>query len=1499
MRQGIIILGILFFHFSYAQQSLQINEACNKNVNILVDEDGDYEDWIEIYNADTIAIELKNFFLSDDKQEPRMWSFPDISLASNDYLLLFASGKDRKDTINHWETALNGDSLWRYKNTGEQTVEEYILWTENDYDDSDWEEGYGGFGIGYDSISTLTIDTTIYLRQEFYLLDTSKVLITLIHAYYDDGFVAYLNGFEILRINMLKNGTKPELGVPAYPSHPSNIDTEEPPNTYVIPPLLWKNLLKNGRNVLAIQTHKSYNETIVIKPWLSFAIADSLVQTDTLAPNLPLSELPLHTNFKMSGSGEKIYLNDAFGLNIQEVDLPGLPANMSYGLLEELDSLVYFQQPSPAQANTGPAYAGVISDSIHLRYPAGFYQDSILVEIISSDSSFLIYYSTDGSPPNNESFLYDSSFYLDSTAVLRFQYHSDSLLAGPICNVTYFINDSSSLDVYSIISDPYNLWDEDYGIYVFGEDYYPVRPYFGANFWQDWERPAHIQYFNNENENLWQQDIGIKIHGNYTRMFPQKSFGFYAKSKYGHSRFNHTIPGKDYITNPKRFQLRNAGNDNEHAHFRDLLVQLRMANTNNDIQNGKPVIAYINGDYWGLYHIREKIDRYYLEDNHGVDPEELNLLEQNGLIISGDRNGFEDLMRYIKSNDLGQDTHYQYISSQIEVDNWIDNLISNIYHFNTDWPQHNTKFWNAPHKKWRQILVDQDMTMAIWSLNKAYKNPLPRLHDDSLSYLAIFYQELLKNEQFKRDYTNRFADLMNTLFLEEEYIALFDSLMSKMEPEMLRHGERWDHNTETWLHGYFTENIREFIEDRAPFMRQFLREEYSLGAYDTITLSVNPAGKGKIKLNSLYISENEWSGLYFDSIPVRLEAIPNPGYEFVGWQSVTSPQLADSNRVVERWYLQSSDSITAVFYSESGQEDTLQIAFTEISYRTYENAEAGDWIEIYNLENDTIELSSWTLKAYQPYKTWTIPEHIKIAPSSYLVLVSDTAKFKKWHPDVAQITGPFDFGLKSDGDEISLWDELGRMVSRMSFEGHSPWPNNEASAKTIELQHPSDDYHLAQHWQLGCPGGSPGTPPKNCEENYPLLFTEINYKSAEYYDSGDWIEIMNTGSESIDLSDWLIRDSRLDNDFSFPSNTWIQSQQRLVIVGDSIRFKQIYDLDDTFYGPFDFGLSSSGEEITLSNPFNQAILSLNYEVSDPWPENASGSGFTIELIDTSLNIHHGDHWMANCFLGTPSYEPDWCIQANSLLISEVKYQSLPEAESGDWIELFNSNDREVNLKDWCLLHKGDTIRIDTNYYLGPQSYIVIVADTAKFHSVYDSTVQVLCFEDFDLQKEEDAIFILNQYGHPGNMLSYHHLLNWPVFQRDTNNRTLELVNYHNTLLPENWRAGCEDGTPNLDPGYCDTEGIPDLNNDSYQFLTHPNPSSSWIRIDFQVEETEELSFVISDLNGNIVLPRKKELFYRGNQTINLNLHGLASGLYLLEIKGQRGSARQKLIKLEE
>ncbi|OYT15461.1 MAG: hypothetical protein B7C24_13015 [Bacteroidetes bacterium 4572_77] len=1478
MRKLFIFIFLFSLVSIYGQNKLRINEVCSSNTNNILDEDNDNEDWLELYNGDTLAINLSDFYLSDDENQAFKWQLPDMELGSKEYLLIYASGKDRTQIINHWETAAFGDSLWRYKNPSEESLEEHLNWNQCHYNDELWLDSLGGFGVGYENINTETSHElhSIFLRKTFYISDTSLILSAILHAYYDDGFIVYLNGYEILRINMYHDGFKPPFNKSAFRSHHSNIDGNQPPEAFPIDPHLWKTLLKNGKNVLAIQNHNFWNNyPLVIKPWLSFGMADTLKQFDTIAENLPTTKLPLHCNFKISSKGEDLFLNNHLGYHLQEIEIPKLVSDISYGYhLEYEDSLVYFSLPTPNMPNTSEATNGIIQDSIVLLFPSGNYSD-----------------------PRDTCPIYVEPFYVDSTMVIRMAYHHDTLIQGPICNFTYFINDSSKLEKFSLITDPHNLWDNDYGIYVYGYYYYPNWPYFEANFWQRWERPVHIQQFTKAHEFLWQQDAGIKIHGNYTRSFEQKSFGLYAKTEYGNKHFDDlVIPHKAYLRNTKRFLLRNGGNDWEQAHLRDLLIHRRMKDCDLEIQSGKPVAAYLNGQYWGVYHLREKIDRFYLVENCGVQTQELNLLEQNGLIIDGERQSFEELIQFVKDHDLSQETNYQHIEQEIDIYNWINNFVSNFYHMNTDWPQNNTKFWNTPNRKWRQILVDQDVTMNYRTENMIHKNPISRIHEDSLSYVAIIYKEIIKNKSFRRQFINRFSDLMNTIFLPQEYLPLLDSLMAEMDPEMEDHCQRWDKSYNTWQ-GYYTNKIRDYINGRLPYMRGFLRDAYEIGHNDTITISHFPDKKGYIKLNTIAISQQNWSGIYYDSIAISLEAIPNPGYEFVAWQSPTSPQLADSGRIIESWFLKDHDSISAIFYSESGQEDTLQLKICEINYRSFDNAEAGDWVEILNSENDTIDLSGFFLTGEKQYKKWQIPSGVKIPPHGRLVFVEDSLLFHKFHPDIPVI-GSYGFGWQAETECISLFDNLNRLITKLNFTEDSPWPNNSETSKTIELLNDDLDEQNPENWQLGCSGGSPGLAPQDCHKEIDITITEINYKSAENYDMGDWVELRNNESETLNLSQWIFRDSKNSNTFVFPDSTYLRPEQMLVLAQDTHQFIQFHPKEKTIFGPFWFGLSSSGESISLSNEFDQQIIEINYSSEEPWPDNASGSGLTIELSDFSAPPNQGKNWINSCFLGTPWHEPNWCVEANSILISEIKYQSAPGEETSDWIELYNTNNHQVNLKDWSVVFQTDTLKIADNYFIEPNDFAVLIADSLAFTSFYDTISKFIVVDSFNLQKEEGYLLVLNNHQQPGNILSYHHLLNWPVFQTDTNNRSLELFDYSNTLLAENWRCGCDYGTPALAHTYCNTDGLREHGENNYLSQVHPNPTSNNIYLEVYIPEPEKITYQIFDSQSRIIKQESMDITISGHYKFQLTLEGHKTGLYLLRITGEKGSDYQKILKTE-
>ncbi|MCK5788976.1 MAG: lamin tail domain-containing protein, partial [Chlamydiia bacterium] len=405
------------------------------------------------------------------------------------------------------------------------------------------------------------------------------------------------------------------------------------------------------------------------------------------------------------------------------------------------------------------------------------------------------------------------------------------------------------------------------------------------------------------------------------------------------------------------------------------------------------------------------------------------------------------------------------------------------------------------------------------------------------------------------------------------------------------------------------------------------------------------------------------------------------------------------------------------------------------------------------------------------------------------------------------------------------------------------------TAQSIEILADNDDYHLAENWSLACPGGSPGLPPQECYQNAQLIFTEINYKSKQDFNTDDWVEVLNKSNSAIDLSHWLFRDGNENNRFVFPQGSIINAKEKIILAMDTSKYYDFHGDEGQIFGPMNFGLSAKEEHLSISNQFDLAITELYYTNDDPWPKDVANSGYTIELADTALDMTHGENWLKNCFLGTPLAYPNSCIHAQDIIISEVKYQSDLENESADWIELYNTSDNDIPLKNWKLIHKADTLNIDTNYLLQAYSYIALSADTNLFYQIYDTDISALYLPYFDLQKDEDLLFVFDPYENIGNYLSYNHIHNWPVFYNDTNNRTLELINSQDIYNPINWRSGCEYGTPSASFADCITDDINELSLGNYRLKSHPSPFRDYIDIEFYLIKNEPISISIFDLNS--------------------------------------------------
>jgi hypothetical protein len=501
---------------------------------------------------------------------------------------------------------------------------------------------------------------------------------------------------------------------------------------------------------------------------------------------------------------------------------------------------------------------------------------------------------------------------------------------------TYFIGNRTRYDlpVISITTSEDNLFDYDRGIYTPGvvfDNWRQNNPYVEAdggrpgNYHlrgEEWEYPAHFAFWDSGSTvpDL-SQDIGFRIHGGWSRAQPMKTLRLYARSLYGKSTLEYPFfPEQDY-GEYKRIILRNSGNDNPNTMFRDALIQRVCRELNFDTQAYRPVVVFLNGEYWGIHNIRERYDKHYIKRVYGVEGEDLDLLTGMYWRKEGDNHHYVETINYIEENGLQEDEHYQYIKTRIDTENFIDYQIANIYSANTDWPANNIDFWRKrtesyqPHTpyghdgRWRWMAFDMDFGFGIWGKSADENVMTFATATDGPGWpnppwATFLLRSFLENESFTADFLNRFAGLLNTSFRPERVISLLEEYESALEPEMPEHIARWkqpvsmDHSGgwqwNSWLHQ--VSFMRNFANERPGYQWGHLMAYFDLDTVP-VTLDVSSPGQGYIRINDVDIipstpgiSEDPypWTGTYFSGTPIVFEAVPLEGYRFSHWEGTAA-----------------------------------------------------------------------------------------------------------------------------------------------------------------------------------------------------------------------------------------------------------------------------------------------------------------------------------------------------------------------------------------------------------------------------------------------------------------------------------------------------------------------------------------------------------------------------------------------------------------------------------
>lgn len=1069
---ALCILGLLG---ELAAQDLVVNEVMSSNGETLRDEDGDSSDWVEIHNPGASEVQLLGHGLSDSYKRPLRWTFPEMVLPPGGYLLIFCSGKDRAGAPAHWETVIAEGDVWRYIIP---TSEPPAAWRSPGFDDASWARGPTGigYGDGDDRTEVPAGTISVYARKAFEVQDPSEISHVVLDVDFDDAFVAYLNGTEIARENIAGQGRPPAF--------------YEVADTYTEPRLVtggklfhyseerFRGLLRAGENVLAIQVHNtgSGSSDLSLIPFLTLGMRRAPENARGPAATLR-SYLPaLHTNFRISADGERISLASPDGKVIDFVDTTPLPVDVSMGRFPNGSGPYSYHAPaSPGAPNPSPGFLA-IGSPVSFSPPGGFHAGPVRVELSHESPAGEIHLTTDGSDPTASSPVYSGPLTVSRTTVVRAKVLGEGVYPRAASTHTYLISRPVTLPVVSISTDPANFFDDELGIYVPGTSYDPNFPYFGANFWEDWERPVHVELYEPDGSLGFSAGAGAKIFGGWSRGNPQRSLALFARSRYGASRFAYRIFPEKRLRSFEAFVLRNSGNDWQVTHFRDALMTSLVDDLGIDRQAYRPAIVFIDGEYWGILNLREKINEHFIAANHeGVEADRIDLLENDGVAIHGDADHYRAMIALVSGGDIQDPGVYAQIEGMVDIENFIDYQAAQIYFDNTDWPGNNVKFWRprAEGGRWRWILFDTDFGFGLWNPGNYANDTLAfALEPNGPSWpnppwSTLMLRRLVTNRRFVEDFVNRFATHLNTIFAPGRVVARIDEMARAIEAEMPAQRARWGSSVSAWRSS--VQVLRDFASRRVPYVRSKLAARFALGPQALLRANVSSTGGGKIAIQGIPIAAYPFAGTYFQGLPIRLEAVPEPGYRFAGWTGI-EPQDAARLSVVL-----GSGGLTVSAEFELDCSASSDVVINEILYNAPEGADPGDWVELHNRTAAAVDLSGWAFRDSSSERHFTFPAGSRIEGGGYLVLCSDYFAFAAIHPEVTQVLGELGFSLDGSGETLELFDAGGLLVDRVTYDDADPWPEAaDGRGASLALKNPLLDNDHGPHWAASLGGGTPG-----------------------------------------------------------------------------------------------------------------------------------------------------------------------------------------------------------------------------------------------------------------------------------------------------------------------------------------------------------------------------------------------------------------------------------------
>jgi len=390
---------------------------------------------------------------------------------------------------------------------------------------------------------------------------------------------------------------------------------------------------------------------------------------------------------------------------------------------------------------------------------------------------------------------------------------------------------------------------------------------------------------------------------------------------------------------------------------------------------------------------------------------------------------YQKMLKFLKENDLSDPTSYAYLNSLMEVENFIDYKVAQIFFDNQD-AGGNIKYWRpqTPTGKWRWILYDTDWGFGLHD-ERAYRNNSLAFHTKengpawpNPEWSTFILRKLLENKEFEEKFINRFCDALNTSFENNNVEAKLDEHINMLSPEIDKHLKRWKLSRKKWE--YELKVMKKFGKERPNFTRMHLMEKFNTGAI--VNLEIESQIGGYVVLNgNVKIDNSVFEGKYFERIPVALRAVPNFGYRFSRWEGLSFKNV-DHELIVS--LEKRKRTILKAVFEKYEHPLANQIMINEISSN---NKKTGDWVEIYNSSEEIVNVNDWIFADSK--NGFTLP-NVNLEPKSYLILCEDSLAFRKNFPDYSMpIVGNLGFGIKKKKEQLGLYTDGGASVDSTAY----------------------------------------------------------------------------------------------------------------------------------------------------------------------------------------------------------------------------------------------------------------------------------------------------------------------------------------------------------------------------------------------------------------------------------------------------------------------------------